>query len=445
MHSKFLILSAISGVVLLVMYNHKMRGLLGLSDDVETTFFGQTVSIQGPSGYCGVRSKDVPVVDCQRAQVTDSERFDVIKTSDCVKRPDGRTECQVAFRNKLSGKVCGDEGNRVLCTRNVPGPWEKFGFVKQAGLREFSLMGGKSGTARKACQDKGAGGMVCDGGKEAFGTNAVFRWLLASDASTAAVSPPAPSPVPSAASIPTPAPSPPSTTAVSTTAITNTITEIAKAVIAANTTPPPTAPPAPLPSSATVPSPSAATTSPMTDTTTATPPATTAASPPMTTFTTNRPSAATTTAPSPTTATTTPPPAAATASLPTTTPPSSTTTTKAPEATASTVIQPSSAAVPPPETAVTKSAITDPATFSTTPPPPASTVNGNIEPSREIATSSKSAEVKTMSSASTTSKSSTTTAVPEDTENAQDLTLVNIVGFVALGLGGLFLLRRLRG
>lgn len=192
---KYIVISVIVGFLLFKIYGPDVTNLLGSSDDLDSTFFGKTVTIQGPSGYCGVRSKEVPIVSCQYQQVTDSQLFDITKTAECSKRPDGKTECQFAFRNKLSGKVCADEGNRIICTRNVPGPWEKFAFIKQPGFREFSFPGARSGTARKACQDKGAGGIVCDGGREAFGPASIFKWSLPNETQT---------PVPASSPSPTP-------------------------------------------------------------------------------------------------------------------------------------------------------------------------------------------------------------------------------------------------
>jgi hypothetical protein len=170
---------AIAGFLLYKRYGPKAKGLLGMSDDLDTTFFGKTVVLQGASGICGVRSPQSPVVDCQSsAAVTDRQLFDMEKTANCTTRPDGRTECQFAIRNKASGMYCSDDGNKLICNRNAPGAWEKFAFIKHPELRQFSFPGAKSGSARKACTDKGPGGIVCDGSKEAFGTNERFSWKL---------------------------------------------------------------------------------------------------------------------------------------------------------------------------------------------------------------------------------------------------------------------------
>lgn len=182
-----LILGAIAGFLLYKRYGPSARGLLGVvADDLDQTFFGKTVAIQGPADnyrrFCGVRSKESPIVDCQSLQVTDNHLFDVEKTADCQTRADGKTECQFALKNKLTGLYCSDDGKRFICDRPSVQGWEKHAFIKQPGLRVFSFPGGKSGRDRKACNDRGSAGIVCDGTlPDTYGRNAMFRWFQPSE------------------------------------------------------------------------------------------------------------------------------------------------------------------------------------------------------------------------------------------------------------------------
>lgn len=158
------------------------------TDDLDRTFFGKTVAIQGPRDnhkrFCGVRSRESPVVECQSLDVTDAHLFDVEKTGACSARRDGKTECQFALKNKLTGQYCADEGNQFICNRPAVGPWEKHALIKQPGRRVFSFPGGKSGKDRKACVEKPNGGIVCDGGDaitafpDFYDWRAMFRWIL---------------------------------------------------------------------------------------------------------------------------------------------------------------------------------------------------------------------------------------------------------------------------
>lgn len=157
-----------------------------VDDNPDTAFFGKTVAIKGPfdnyKRYCGVRSKDNPVVTCESSSVYDNHLFKVENIVACKRGANNLLECQFAMKNKLTDKYCADEGNQIICNRDIskPGDWEKFAFIKQPDLRAFSFPGPKSGKNRKACTDKGTG-IVCNGGKDTYGVNEKFRWVLESE------------------------------------------------------------------------------------------------------------------------------------------------------------------------------------------------------------------------------------------------------------------------
>lgn len=188
MHKK-VVASIVVVLVLVIFVTRKARDRLGSpsdqsiqTDDLDKTFFGKTVAIQGPRDnhkrFCGVRSRESPVVECQSLDVTDAHLFDVEQTGACSARQDGKTECQFALKNKLTGQYCADEGNQFICNRPAVGGWEKHALIKQPGRRVFSFPGGKSGKDRKACVEKPNGAIVCDGGDAVTDWFAMFRWIL---------------------------------------------------------------------------------------------------------------------------------------------------------------------------------------------------------------------------------------------------------------------------
>lgn len=157
------------------------------AEDLDKTFFNQTVVLTGPAAdhtrYCGVKSTADPSIECEDTEVFDNHQFEIRKTGECKPRPEGGFECQFAFKNKLTGKYCADEGNRIVCNRDAVGDWERYAFIKHPEGRDFSFPGAKSGAARKACSDK-ASNIMCNGGKDDYRSlNTRFRWKLLSEIS----------------------------------------------------------------------------------------------------------------------------------------------------------------------------------------------------------------------------------------------------------------------
>lgn len=106
---------------------------------------GNIVTFRGGKGkqYCGVETNNYSI-QCNFAATSDTTQFVVEDLNDGT----------FALKNMYTDLYCTDLGDRIVCNKDVIGPWEKFHWIDQSDSK-FSLTGPKSGKKRHFCADEG--------------------------------------------------------------------------------------------------------------------------------------------------------------------------------------------------------------------------------------------------------------------------------------------------